>query len=69
MDETAAVLQRLSRIEALDRAGAPAVQLLEELRHLVREAEAWSAHEGDARADAAVDRCRAALEGAMAATG
>lgn len=66
MDESEAVLQRLSRIEALDRAGAPAVDLLAELRELVHEAEAWSSREGDARADAAVARCRAALEGAMA---
>jgi hypothetical protein len=68
MDESEAVLQRLSRIESLDRAGAPAADLLAELRELVHEAEAWSAHEGDARAVAAVDGCRSALEGAMATT-
>ena len=62
MDEAHAVLERLGRIEALERAGAAAPELLEELRQLVREAEAWSAREGDARADDAVDRCRAALE-------
>jgi hypothetical protein len=66
MDEVEAVLERLSRIEALDRAGAAASELLEELRHLVREAEAWSALEGDARAELAVDRCRNALGSGVA---
>jgi hypothetical protein len=65
MDEAEAVLRRLSRIEALDRDGADAPVLLGELRHLVREAEAWSRVEGDARAASAVDRCRAALEGSV----
>ncbi|HSC92921.1 MAG TPA: hypothetical protein VLB86_14810 [Gaiellaceae bacterium] len=68
MDEAGAVLERLSRIDALDRAGASPRELLVELRALVREAEAWSACEGDARAGGAVERCRAALEGAMSAT-
>lgn len=68
MDEAQAVLERLSRIEALDRAGAPAPTLLEELRQLVREAEAWSAREGDVRAEVAVERCRSALGGSVAMT-
>ena len=62
MDEAQAVLERLGRIEALERAGAGAPELLAELRHLGREAEAWSALEGDVRTELAVDRCRAALE-------
>ena len=66
MDEADAVLERLSRIEALERSGAAALELLEELRHLVREAEAWSAREGDARTERAVDRCRAALGSGVA---
>jgi hypothetical protein len=66
MDEAEAVLERLDRIEALERAGARAPELLEELRHLVREAEAWSALEGNARTDLAVDRCRAALGSGVA---
>jgi hypothetical protein len=53
MDEARAVLARLDRIEALDRAGAPPEEVLVELRHLVREAEAWACCEGDERAQAA----------------
>ena len=60
------MLDRLGRIEALERAGAAAPELLEELRHLVREAEAWSALEGDARTALAVDRCRSALGSGVA---
>ena len=62
MDEAHAVLERLGRIEALERSGASPPELLAELRHLVREAEAWSALEGDARSEHAVARCRTALE-------
>ena len=53
MDEAEAVLERLERIRELDRARAPATQLLDELRQLVSEAEAWARTEGDARARAA----------------
>jgi hypothetical protein len=63
VDEADAVLERLSRIEALERSGAEPTELLVELRHLVREAEAWSAVEGDVRTELAVDRCRSALGG------
>ena len=66
MDEAEAVLERLGRIDALERAGAAAPELLEELRHLVREAEDWSALEGDARTELAVDRCRSALGSGVA---
>jgi hypothetical protein len=66
MDEAEAVLARLDRIEALERDGAAPARLLAELRHLVREAEAWSALEGDDRAELAVDRCRVAVEGGVA---
>src|SRR5438874_1597867 len=41
MEETEALLERLDRIEALDRDGAPPSTLLPELRALVHEAEAW----------------------------
>jgi hypothetical protein len=61
MEETRAVLRRLSRIEELERRGAPPCELLAELRELVAEAEAWSRREGDERAAAAVERCRRAL--------
>jgi hypothetical protein len=53
MDEAARVLERLERIDALDRERVPAAHLLGELRELVREAEAWARVEGDGRASAA----------------
>jgi len=63
MDEARAVLRRLSRIEALEREGAPVRSLLAEVHALLEEAEAWVACE---RADTepaedALERCRAAL--------
>jgi hypothetical protein len=61
MDEARAVIDRLDRIEALERNGAPPETLLDELRALVRDAEAWTRIEGDARAAAALERCDAAL--------
>ena len=61
MDEARAVIDRLDRIEALDRRGAPPSALLEELRGLVRDAEAWARLEGDERAVVAVERCDEAL--------
>ena len=70
MDEARTVLERLERIEALDRQGAPAAVLLEELRALVREGEEWVAAEGGTarRAALALERCRAALEEVPLAT-
>ena len=53
MDEARAVLARLERIEALDRAHAEPGMLLDELRELVREVEIWAKCERDPRADAA----------------
>jgi hypothetical protein len=50
MDEARAVLTRLERIEALERAGASVPSLLAELRELVEEATAWAEREGDPRA-------------------
>jgi hypothetical protein len=50
MDEARAVLQRLDRIEALEREGAHPAAVLAELHELVREAEAWARLEGDERA-------------------
>ena len=61
VEEARAVLERLERIEALERAGAAAPKLLDELRELVREAEAWARREGDERAAEAVERCGEAL--------
>ena len=64
MDEARRVLNRLDRIERLDREASPAHVLLTELRALVREAEAWARLE---RADTgaahdALDATRAALD-------
>jgi hypothetical protein len=61
MDEARAVLARLDRIEALEREGAPPGALLEELRGLVQEAEAWARVEADDRAAQMVERCADAL--------
>lgn len=61
MDEVTAVLERLARIEALDAVGAPARDLLTELRALVGEAEAWSRVEGGDRSESAVERLRSVL--------
>ena len=47
MDEARAVLARLERIEALERRGAAAGPLLQELRELAREAARWAEQEGD----------------------
>src|SRR5262249_30889383 len=65
MDEARAVLARLDRIVALEREQAPAGVLLDEVRALLTEAEAWVRIEPagtDAAADA-LDRCRTALTG------
>jgi hypothetical protein len=61
VDEARAVIDRLERIEKLERNHAPPGVLLEELRGLVRDAETWARVEGDARAAAVVDRCDVAL--------
>ena len=53
MEEARAVLARLERIEALDRAHAEPQLLLGELRELVREVETWARREHDPRADEA----------------
>ena len=67
MDEAEAVLERLARIEALDRAGAPAGSLIDELRALVREAETWSRTEGGEAGEEAVSHLRSALAADVAA--
>jgi hypothetical protein len=62
VDEARAVIERLNRIEVLERERAPAETLLAELRELVREAEAWVRAEGEPeRAVTAVERCKDAL--------
>lgn len=55
------MIERLERIEMLERDGAPPTDVLDELRGLVRDAERWARFEGDARSRDAVARCDAAL--------
>ncbi len=64
MNEAEKVVSRLRRIDALDRERAHPALLLAELRELVREAEAWTRAEagGTDRAEAALQRCREALD-------
>ena len=63
MDEARAVLARLERIEALERGEAPAEVLLDEVRGLLADAEAWVRAEptGADLAQDALERCREAL--------
>jgi hypothetical protein len=61
MDEAKAVLERLERIETLDRAGAGRSELLTELRALLADAEAWSKVEGGDAGECAVGGLRSAL--------
>jgi hypothetical protein len=61
MDEAEAVLERLGRIESLDRAGAPPASLIDELRALVHEAEAWSRAEGGEAGEEAASNLRSVL--------
>lgn len=63
MDEARTVLERLDRIEELERLEAPAGDLLAELRGLVRDAEAWLRAEPETHgAVEALASCRGALD-------
>jgi len=65
MEEARRVLERLERIETLRRDGAPAADLLAEVRGLLAEGERWLAAErphGVERARAALADCRSSLE-------
>jgi hypothetical protein len=61
MEEAQHVLERLERIDALRAAGAPPAELLDELRSLVAEAQAWARVEGGDAGQTAVARLRVAL--------
>jgi hypothetical protein len=64
MDEARAVLARIERIEALEAAGAHPRVVLDEVRGLLSDAEAWVRTERDGTdlAEAALERCREALD-------
>jgi hypothetical protein len=64
VDESEAVLERLARIEELDRRGAGSHELVAELRALLTEAEAWSRREGGEAGARAVEELRSALDSA-----
>jgi hypothetical protein len=61
MEEARRVIQRLERIDALDRSTADPAELLAEVRGLLHDAEAWVRVEGGDAADEAVTRLREAL--------
>ena len=63
MDVVDQVLKRLARIDELERARAGRPELLDELRRLVRDAEAWARAEGDERAAGAVEKLQKGVEG------
>ena len=66
MDEARRVLERLERIEALRGGSAPPREVLEELRGLLRDGQAWLAAEGGHGLDgagAALDALGEALGG------
>jgi hypothetical protein len=64
MEEARRVMERLERIEALQRAEAPATALLAEVRMLLRDGERWLAAEGGGAAAAlgALERCRGSVQ-------
>ena len=57
------MLERLERVDRLEREGAPAALVLDEVRALLVEAEAWARRAGPeaGRARAAAERASAAL--------
>ena len=67
MDQARAALTRLERIDALKQADAPAGVLLDEVRELLSEAEAWVAADrpGEAAEEALARSQKAFVEGAQ----
>jgi len=65
VEEARAVIARLDRIEAMERAQEPAALLLNELELLALETKRWLEREGSSAAAArvALERCRLGLEG------
>jgi hypothetical protein len=67
MEEARRVLERLDRIESLQRAEAGPAELLVELRALLCEAEEWARVEGGDAGEEAAARLRASLSRDMIA--
>jgi hypothetical protein len=61
MEEARRVLERLDRIESMQRVHAGPEELLPELRALLDEAEAWAQVEGGDAGERAAARLRSAL--------
>jgi hypothetical protein len=61
VEEVSAIVERLERIDRLRADGTTPGMLLEELRLLLSEAEAWARLEGGEAGERAVDRLREAL--------
>jgi hypothetical protein len=63
VEQARAVLDRLDRIDALRKEDAPAGVLLDEVRSLLVEAEAWiEVDRPGERASGALERCRDAVD-------
>jgi hypothetical protein len=67
MEEARRVLERLDRIESMQKADAGPAELLAELRALLTEAEEWARAEGGAAGEHAAARLRASLSRDMIA--
>jgi hypothetical protein len=71
MDEARRVMERLERIERLRGSGAPAADVLAEVRGLLTDGERWLAAERPEGLDAAhsaLERCRAEIENGKGVT-
>lgn len=62
MEEVRSILDSLDRIETMRRANAGPAELLQELRCLLHEAEAWAGAEGGDAGARAAARLREALD-------
>jgi hypothetical protein len=67
MEEARRVLERLDRIESMQRAEAGPAELLVELRALLSEAEEWARAEGGDAGEEAAAQLRASLSRDMIA--
>jgi hypothetical protein len=61
VEEARRVIERLDRIETMQRAHAGPAELLDELRALLDDAQAWARTEGGDAGEAAVERLHRSL--------